>query len=108
MSVKSVDAFGYIKIGTNDGQCGNCVMAIGKLLQAKRTKLFWMPCVAHYLDLMLEDIGKIAKVKKLVGCFYNHSLALNTMRKFTNKFELVRHRVTRFATTFLTLQRLHK
>ncbi|RDY08631.1 hypothetical protein CR513_07115, partial [Mucuna pruriens] len=45
---------------------------------------------------------------KLVGYIYNHSMALNTMRKFTNKSELVRHGVTRFATTFLTLQRLHK
>ena len=64
---------------------------------------------------MLEDIGKIPKVKrviqrgiKLVGYIYNHALALNTMRKFTQKTELVRHGVTRFATTFLTLQRLHK
>ncbi|XP_061376092.1 uncharacterized protein LOC133318145 [Gastrolobium bilobum] len=64
---------------------------------------------------MLEDIGKIERVKraigkgiKLVGFIYNHSLALNTMRRFTNKTELVRHGVTRFATTFLTLQRLHK
>ncbi|KAK4253832.1 hypothetical protein QN277_010456 [Acacia crassicarpa] len=30
------------------------------------------------------------------------------MRKYTSKTELVRHGVTRFATTFLTLQRLHK
>ncbi|RDX61626.1 hypothetical protein CR513_60124, partial [Mucuna pruriens] len=66
-------------------------------------------------DLMLEDIGKIAKVKKviqrgikLVGYIYNHSMAFNTMRKFTNRSKLVRDGVTRFATTFLTLQRLHK
>ena len=64
---------------------------------------------------MLEDIGKLPRVKKaiqrgisLVGFIYNHTLALNTMRKFTNKMELVRHGVTRFATTFLTLQRLYK
>ncbi|RZC02947.1 hypothetical protein D0Y65_017865 [Glycine soja] len=62
-----------------------------------------------------KDIEKIPKVKrviqrgiKLVGYIYNHTLALNTMRKFTQKTELVRHGVTRFATTFLTLQRLHK
>ena len=90
-------------------------MNLGKLLQAKRSHLFWTPCAAHCLDLILEDIGKIARVKKaiergisLVGFIYNHSLALNTMRKFTRKAELVRHEVTRFATTFLTLQRLHK
>src|ERR1044072_7280746 len=63
---------------------------------------------------MLEDIGKITKVKKtidrgqgLVSFIYNHTLALNTMRMYTNKMELVRHGVTRFATSFLTLQRLY-
>ncbi|RDX65655.1 hypothetical protein CR513_55672, partial [Mucuna pruriens] len=67
-----------------------------KLLQGTKTKLFWMPCVAHCLNLMLEDIGKITKVKKviqrgikLVGYIYSQSLALNTMRKFTNKSELL-------------------
>lgn len=101
-----------VQVVTDNGS--NYVMA-GKLLQTRREKLFWTPCAAHCLDLMLEDIGKIARVKKaiergikLVGYIYNHSLALNTMRKFTNKSELVRHGVTRFATTFLTLQRLHK
>ncbi|KAH1242001.1 hypothetical protein GmHk_07G019441 [Glycine max] len=66
-------------------------------------------------NYVLADIEKIPKVKrviqrgiKLVGYIYNHTLALNTMRKFTQKTELVRHGVTRFATTFLTLQRLHK
>ena len=94
----------------------NCYTThLGKILQVTRPKIFWTPCAAHCLDLMLEDIGKIPKVKrviqrgiKLVGYIYNHTLALNTMRKFTQKTELVRHGVTRFATTFLTLQRLHK
>ncbi|RDX68551.1 hypothetical protein CR513_52442, partial [Mucuna pruriens] len=76
----------------------NYVM-VGKLLQATRTKLFWTPYATHHLDLMLKDIGKIAKVKKVIqrAYIYNHSLALNTMRKFTNKSELVRHEVIRFA-----------
>lgn len=76
--------------------------------------MFWTPCAAHCIDLMLEDIGKIDKVKKaiergisLVGFIYNHALALSMMRKFTSKMELVRHGVTRFATSFLTVQRLH-
>lgn len=76
--------------------------------------MFWTPCAAHCIDLILEDIGKIARVKRaiqrginLVTFIYNHSLTLNIMRRFTNKSELVRHAVTRFATAFLTLQRLH-
>lgn len=87
---------------------------VGKYLEARRPHIFWTPCAAHCLDLLLEDIGKIPKVKRtiqrgcaLVGFLYNHSLALNLMRKFTKKKELVRHGVTRFATTFLTLRRLH-
>ncbi|RDY08829.1 hypothetical protein CR513_06893, partial [Mucuna pruriens] len=51
---------------------------------------------------------KMSRGIKLVDYIYNHSMALNTMWKFTNKSELVRHGVTRFAVTFLTLQRLHK
>ncbi|GKV49742.1 hypothetical protein SLEP1_g56476 [Rubroshorea leprosula] len=70
---------------------------------------------AHCIDLILEDIGKISKVKKtiqramsLVGFIYNHSSTLNLMRRFTNKTELVRYGVTRFATNFLSLQSVYK
>ncbi|KAH1141334.1 hypothetical protein GYH30_032529 [Glycine max] len=49
----------------------------------------------------------IQKGINLVGYIYNHSFALNTMRRFTNKLEFVRYGVTRFVTTFLALQRLH-
>ncbi|KAH1232957.1 hypothetical protein GmHk_09G025506 [Glycine max] len=127
--VRSVDASEYMKTGQKIFELlDSFVEEIGeknviqvvtdngsKILQVTRPKIFWTPCAAHCLDLMLEDIGKIPKVKrviqrgiKLVGYIYNHTLALNTMRKFTQKTELVRHGVTRFATTFLTLQRLHK
>eukprot|EP00256_Glycine_max_P052743 XP_014619183.2 uncharacterized protein LOC102664778 [Glycine max] len=133
--VRSVDASEYMKTGQKifelldsfveeigeknviqvvTGNGSNYVLA-GKILQVTRPKIFWTPCAAHCLDLMLQDIGKIPKVKRviqrgimLVGYIYNHTFTLNTMRKFTQKTELVRHEVTRFATTFLTLQRLHK
>lgn len=62
---------------------------------------------------MLEEIGKIPKVKKvvlqgisLVGFIYNHSLVLNLLREKAES-ELIRHGVPRFATNFLQLQRLH-
>ncbi|KAJ0080482.1 hypothetical protein Patl1_24494 [Pistacia atlantica] len=35
-------------------------VAAGRMLEEKRRKLFWSPCAAHCLDLILEDIGKIA------------------------------------------------
>ncbi|XP_019437890.1 PREDICTED: uncharacterized protein LOC109343825 [Lupinus angustifolius] len=134
MFVKSVDASGYMKTGdklaelldcficeigeenvvqvvTNNGS--NYVLA-GKYLEARRRHIFWTPCAAYCVDLMLEDIGKLERVKRaiqrgssLVSFIYNHTMTLNTMRKFTKKTELVRAGVTRFATNFLTLQRLH-
>ncbi|XP_059073706.1 uncharacterized protein LOC131874380 [Cryptomeria japonica] len=35
-------------------------VAAGKLLQARHPPLFWSPCDAHCLDLLLEDIGKLS------------------------------------------------
>jgi len=64
---------------------------------------------------MLEDIGKLPLIKKtiqrgvsLVGFIYSHSSTLSLLRQFTNKRELVRHVITRFATSYLSLQRLHQ
>ncbi|MQL84651.1 hypothetical protein Taro_017169 [Colocasia esculenta] len=89
-------------------------IAAGRMLMKKRKKLFWTPCAAHCLDLMLEDIGKlkeyagaIAKAKKLTAYVYTHTHLLDHMRKETKGKELVRFGVTRFATAFLTLERLN-
>ncbi|RVW16137.1 hypothetical protein CK203_074327 [Vitis vinifera] len=90
------------------------VMA-GRLLELKRSHLYWTPCVAHCLDLMLEDIGKLPNIKRtleraisLNGYIYNRSGLLNMMRRFTGQRELLRPTKTRFATAFITLSRLHK
>lgn len=100
-----------VQLITDNGS--NYVLA-GKMLMQNKRHIFWTPCAAHCIDLMLEDIGKIPKIKKTIqrGCclttyISNHTFALSLMRKKTNNVELVRHGVTRFATTFLTLQRLH-
>ncbi|XP_004499641.1 uncharacterized protein [Cicer arietinum] len=108
MFVKSIDAFAYMKTEIKIFELlENYVEEIGEqnIVQV----------VTDNGNLMLEDIRKIAKVKtviqkeiSLVDFIYNHTLALNIMRKNTDNVELVRHGVTRFATTFLTLQRLHK
>ena len=135
MFIKSIDGSNFVKTGeklfelldsiveeigeekivqviTDNGS--NYVLA-GKLLEEKRPKIYWTPCAAHCIDLMLEDIGKLSKIKKtiqkgisLVGFIYSHSSTLSLMRQFTNKRELVRHAVTRFATSFLSLERLYQ
>ncbi|RVW73543.1 hypothetical protein CK203_062078 [Vitis vinifera] len=90
------------------------VMA-GRLLELKRPHLYWTPCAAHCLDLMLEDIGKLPNIKRtleraisLNGYIYNRSGLLNMMRRFTRQRELLRPAKTRFATAFITLLRLHE
>lgn len=84
------------------------------MLEAQYEHMFWTPCAAHCLDLMLEDIGRLpgilTTIKKsiaLSGYIYNHIKALNLMRCFTNA-ELLRPAKTRFATSFLTLDSIHK
>ena len=91
----------------------NYVLA-GKMLESKYRTIFWTPCVAHCIHLMLEDIGKVEWVKNTVEhgkCItkyiYNHSRLLSLMRKNTGGKELVRPAITRFATHFLTLQCLN-
>lgn len=86
-------------------------VAAGKLLQDRHPTLFWTPCAAHCLDLLLEDIGKIDWVKPIVEearditkYIYNHPWVLQLMREHTKGKELVRSGATRFATNFLTLQ----
>ncbi|XP_057811633.1 uncharacterized protein LOC131025863 [Salvia miltiorrhiza] len=87
----------------------------GKLLMAKRPHLYWTPCAAHCVDLMLEDIGKLPKIKNALkkaifmnGYIYNHVGVVNIMRRFTNQRNLHRPAVTRFATSFITLAQYHK
>lgn len=36
------------------------ILLPSKLLQAKRSHLYWTPCDAHCLDLILENIGKLS------------------------------------------------
>ena len=87
-------------------------VATERMLEEKHPTIWWTPCAAHCLDLMLlEDIGKIEWVKKCVEqaksitrYIYNHSWVLSLMRKNIGGKELVRSTITRFATNFLSLQ----
>uniref|UniRef100_A0A803LJF0 DUF659 domain-containing protein n=1 Tax=Chenopodium quinoa TaxID=63459 RepID=A0A803LJF0_CHEQI len=86
--------------------------AAGEKLMEKRTKLFWTPCAAHYIDLMLEDFDKkikvhsvtIGKARKITTYIYSRIILLTWMKEFTKDRELIRPGVTRFATSYLTLR----
>ncbi|KAG5020141.1 hypothetical protein JHK82_016051 [Glycine max] len=110
--VEEVGKENVVQIVTDNGS--NYVLA-GKLLKEKRKHIYWTPSATHCIDLMLEDIRKFPLIRKtirrginLVGFIYANSSTLSLLRNFTNKRELVRHAITRFATSYLTLERLHK
>ncbi|RVX20115.1 hypothetical protein CK203_004572 [Vitis vinifera] len=87
----------------------------GMRLMEKRSRLWWTPCAAHCIDLMLEDIGKLnvhattlSRARQVVKFIYGHTWVLSLMRTFTKNHELIRPAITRFATAFLTLQSIYK
>ena len=87
----------------------------GMRLMEKRSRLWWTPCAAHCIDLMLEDIGKLnvhattlSRARQVVKFIYGHTWVLSLMRTFTKNHELLHPTITRFATAFLTLQSLYK
>eukprot|EP00253_Pinus_taeda_P033662 PITA_33662 len=86
-------------------------MAAGRLFEIRHPTIFWTSCAAHCIDLMLEDIVKlhwmhevVEKAKSITKYLYNHTIILNTMRKYTEGKEIVQPAVTRFATNFISLQ----
>jgi hypothetical protein len=81
--------------------------AAGMILMKRIPHLFWTPCAAHYLYLLLEDIEKIKEFNSCINMakvprfIYKHVRIHNLMRDKIG--DLVRPGVTRFATSFLTL-----
>ncbi|RDX77973.1 hypothetical protein CR513_41819, partial [Mucuna pruriens] len=64
----------------------------------------------HCLDIVLEDIRKlsifyntIVNAKKITTYIYRHTCVFNLYRQYSKRRELVRSSVTRFATSYLTL-----
>jgi hypothetical protein len=56
---KRINAIGRDKIVQIITDNGANFKPAGRLLERKIPHLFWTPCAAHCLDLMLEDIGKL-------------------------------------------------
>ncbi|XP_020265549.1 uncharacterized protein LOC109841094 [Asparagus officinalis] len=87
----------------------------GKYLMDEYPHMYWTPCAAHCLNLILKDIGKLPFMKmtlsramELTGFIYSHGWVLRLMREQINARELLRPATTRFASSFLTLSSIHK
>ncbi|CAN1204285.1 hypothetical protein LINPERHAP2_LOCUS45937 [Linum perenne] len=106
--VEKVGEENVIQIVTDNGVA---YKAAGTKLMEKRKHLFWTPCAAHCLDLMLEDFDKNLKVhkstiekgRKITNFIYASGILISMLREFTKGHDLVRPGATRFATTYLTL-----
>lgn len=90
-------------------------MAAKELLKIKRPNIFWSSCATHTINLMLQAIGTNPKFKPTIESakaatvfIYSHHKTLALMRRFTKKRDIIRPGVTRFASSYLSLQSLYK
>lgn len=86
----------------------------GHMLMEKREHLWWVPCSAHCIDLMLEDICQDPTVENVVNnarfittFIYNHNNILDIMRRHTQGRELLRPGATRFASQYIALDSIN-
>ena len=77
--------------------------------------MFWTQCVAHCIDLILEDFEKklevhqvtITKGRKITSYIYSRTILISMLRHFMKGRDLIRLAATRFATVYLTLECLN-
>lgn len=85
----------------------------GNRLTETYSTVCWTPCAAHCIDLMLNDIGKLPKVKMILDqaktisrYIYMNNVVLKMMRKYTYGIDLVDLGYTCSCTDFMTLKRM--
>ncbi|MQM01168.1 hypothetical protein Taro_033916 [Colocasia esculenta] len=82
----------------------------GQKSMEKMEHLYWVPCSAHCIDLILEDICEDPMVENVVNnarfittFIYNHNNILDIMRTHTHGRELLWLGATRFASQYIAL-----
>ncbi|XP_072958890.1 uncharacterized protein [Typha angustifolia] len=97
-----------VQIVTDSATNYNC--AAGLLLK-KYPSVFWSPCSSYCIEKMLEDMSKqewlssvLEEARTIARYIYSNPWILNIVRKFTGGKELIRPKLTRFVTHFLTLR----
>ncbi|XP_026428122.1 uncharacterized protein LOC113323992 [Papaver somniferum] len=94
---------------------GSNFKKVGKDLMLEYSNLFWTPCGAHCVQLILEELGdKLTRIKRavilgkrLVTYIYAHFQVLCLMRDLTGR-DLHWSTKTRFATQYYTLESIQK
>ncbi|KAJ0968509.1 hypothetical protein J5N97_025426 [Dioscorea zingiberensis] len=106
--ILEVGAENVVQVITDSATTYACV---GGLLLKKYPSIFWSPCASYCIEKMLEDINKqewvrtvLTEAGSIVHFIYSHAWVLNMMRKFTGGRELMRPKLNRFVTHFLSLR----
>ncbi|XLU24370.1 hypothetical protein S245_060436, partial [Arachis hypogaea] len=86
-------------------------VAAGRLINKKCDNIYWSPCAAHFLNLILKDINSMAHISnlvtrasKIIVFVYNHMVFLSWLRKRPDWREIVRPGATHFTTVFIILK----
>lgn len=108
-AIQEVGEENVVQVVTNNAS--HCVSA-GKMIMEKYKTIYWTPCAAHCLDLLLHDLAKfpwinetIRKARTTVNFVINHRLTFNIYTKEATR-ELLKPCRTRFATFYVTLKRV--
>ena len=91
----------------------NC-RRMGRLLKEEFPTIVWTPCASHCLDLLMEDVGKLKWVKKVVRqaksivTFFTVKVKVLAMFREHSSLELKKPSSTRFAYMWLLMERLYE
>lgn len=88
------------------------MFVVGRLLDKKFKNVFWYPCFAHCINLILDAFLKLDEINdvvimhasKITKHIYNRCHALHLMRKLTCGREILRSTLTYFAIYFIALK----
>ncbi|XP_039118001.1 uncharacterized protein LOC120253856 [Dioscorea cayenensis subsp. rotundata] len=88
--------------------------AAGRKIREKYVDIYWSPCAAHSINLIMKDIAEMPTVhslailaSKITVFVYNHKWVLNWLRTQPKWTKIIHPGATRFATTFIALKSLH-
>ncbi|XP_027095656.1 uncharacterized protein [Coffea arabica] len=109
--LKEVDVQNVVQIIANSKS--SWMETVGKLVMGKYKTLFWTACASHCLELMLEKMGTMKKVKEtmdkaktITRFVHSHASVLKLLRSHTSIKYLVRQSKFKLAEPFLTLENL--
>ncbi|GBG85719.1 hypothetical protein CBR_g40447 [Chara braunii] len=108
-----------ITVVCTDSFAGNTSIARMLREDPEFSQIYWIPCTAHYMDLLMHDLCKkewaaeiISKANRVVNFFRAHRWPRSTLRTTLVTFPdlkcscLLRPAATRFGTHYVMLQRL--